>query len=67
MRRMSLSARRTAVIGFFGLTLAACGGLDVLLELAATVDLYFEHGDFGWDAFEAADVVGKVLGSGMLP
>lgn len=65
MTRMPLRRRGTSILVLFGLVLAGCAGIDVLLELGATVDLYFNSGDFAWDVVEAAHFVGKVLGSGM--
>lgn len=62
---MPSRARWTAIIVLFGVTLAGCGGAEALLHLATTVELYFDSGAFEWDLFEAAHVVGKVLGSGM--
>lgn len=56
--------RLTAIILVFGVALAGCAGVDVLFQLGATVDEYFDSGDFAWDVLEAVHVVGKVLGSG---
>ena len=59
-----VSLRVLGIVMVSGLVLAACGGFDVLLQLGATVDLYFSEGDFGFHPMDAASFVGKVLGSG---
>jgi hypothetical protein len=65
MKTRAPDHRRVWAVALFGVVLAGCAGIDVLLQLGATVDLYFSSGDFAWDVFEAAHFVGKVLGSGM--
>lgn len=57
--------RKSIVAVLIGVTLVACSGYEqfLLLDLAATVDMYFSFGGFERDLAEAVDFTQKVLGS----
>lgn len=64
-RRVPSRMRWFALVVSSGLVLAGCGGFDVLLQLGATVDMYFTYGDFDpLEALDTATAIGKALGTG---
>lgn len=59
--------RRVTLVVVLAFTVVSCAGVDHLFHLAATVDVYFSSGDFGWDDYYAtASLIGSVLGSGSM-
>jgi hypothetical protein len=60
----SSRSRRTIIWALLCVILVGCSGYQLLLELGATADQYFNSFEFQLDVLQAADFAGKVLGSG---